>query len=495
MNLKRVFAGVAAAATMLGGLTLGATTANAADGDIVPNSGKITLNGNTTGTDRTFNAYLLASYANPKGADGNLSSVDLIDNTAVWTAPTLAEAAETAEITSPTTNTVMSAVTNTATAAQRREFAKALADGTLPSGTSGTITKNEVSFSGLTPGYYLVVDNQGSPILIGSTVTVEPNTEYTNLYGKDLGKANLKSTNAKDNVQKVVKNAFESGEPDGSTTVSTGETLQYTVTSNVPNTTGYDTYPFAVKDTADADLTIDTNSITVSVGGEKLDTNLYTVKESNTADGKNETIITIKNVADYAFDAPIKVTYNATVTKGSTNAPFNNTAQVALNGGEYGAFANTTATTATLSFTKVNQNGDALADAEFTLSSDNLKNTNNRTASSNAEGDVTFSGLADDTYTIKETTAPNGYMQSTAPTFTVTIKGGKVTDVKTTGTDYGLVTNSNGAITVKNVQNVTQLPLTGAAGITMLVVVALLLGGAGALIAVRSRSLKRQLNA
>ena len=29
MNLKRVFAGVAAAATMLGGLALGATTANA----------------------------------------------------------------------------------------------------------------------------------------------------------------------------------------------------------------------------------------------------------------------------------------------------------------------------------------------------------------------------------------------------------------------------------------------------------------------------------
>ena len=48
---------------------------------------------------------------------------------------------------------------------------------------------------------------------------------------------------------------------------------------------------------------------------------------------------------------------------------------------------------------------------------------------------------------------------------------------------------------VKNVKSVTQLPLTGAAGITMLVVVALLLGGAGALIAVRSRSLKRQLNA
>ncbi len=33
MNLKRVFAGVAAAATMLGGLAIGATTANAAPTD------------------------------------------------------------------------------------------------------------------------------------------------------------------------------------------------------------------------------------------------------------------------------------------------------------------------------------------------------------------------------------------------------------------------------------------------------------------------------
>lgn len=59
----------------------------------------------------------------------------------------------------------------------------------------------------------------------------------------------------------------------------------------------------------------------------------------------------------------------------------------------------------------------------------------------------------------------------------------------------GLASTVDKVIQVKNVKSVTQLPLTGAAGITMLVVVALLIGGAAALIAVRSRSLKRQLNA
>ncbi|MEE0653778.1 MAG: LPXTG cell wall anchor domain-containing protein, partial [Bifidobacterium criceti] len=77
------------------------------------------------------------------------------------------------------------------------------------------------------------------------------------------------------------------------------------------------------------------------------------------------------------------------------------------------------------------------------------------------------------------------------PEFTVTID--KDGNVSFTQDAWHLVDPQT--VTVKNVKSVTQLPLTGAAGITMLVVVALLLGGAGALIAIRSNSLKRQLNA
>ena len=51
--------------------------------------------------------------------------------------------------------------------------------------------------------------------------------------------------------------------------------------------------------------------------------------------------------------------------------------------------------------------------------------------------------------------------------------------------------SNNGATTatatVKNVKNVTQLPLTGAAGTTLFTVVALLVAGAGVTVAVKSR--------
>lgn len=40
---------------------------------------------------------------------------------------------------------------------------------------------------------------------------------------------------------------------------------------------------------------------------------------------------------------------------------------------------------------------------------------------------------------------------------------------------------------VKNVKNVTQLPLTGAAGTTLFTVVALLVAGAGVAVALKSR--------
>ncbi len=44
---------------------------------------------------------------------------------------------------------------------------------------------------------------------------------------------------------------------------------------------------------------------------------------------------------------------------------------------------------------------------------------------------------------------------------------------------------------VKNVKNVTQLPLTGAAGTTLFTVVALLVAGAGVAVALKSRQRMR----
>lgn len=99
-------------------------------------------------------------------------------------------------------------------------------------------------------------------------------------------------------------------------------------------------------------------------------------------------------------------------------------------------------------------------------------------------------GLAAGTYTVEETVAPNSYAQNFKVTFDVTIKNdGKVTfspdalkQVTPSKNDTAEAT-----ATVKNVKNVTQLPLTGAAGTTLFTVVALLVAGAGVTVAVKSR--------
>ena len=110
--------------------------------------------------------------------------------------------------------------------------------------------------------------------------------------------------------------------------------------------------------------------------------------------------------------------------------------------------------------------------------------------SAETTGLVQIKGLAAGTYTVEETEAPTSYAQNFKVTFTVTIsEDGKVTF----GQDAlkQVTPSNNGATTatatVKNVKNVTQLPLTGAAGTTLFTVVALLVAGAGVTVAVKSR--------
>ena len=93
MQFKRLFAGVAAAATMLGGLAIGAATATAAD----PTADTITINGDVNG--REFTAYLLGEYTNPVVSNGAVTSVDF-NQSADWT-PSIATAAQTAAAVDP----------------------------------------------------------------------------------------------------------------------------------------------------------------------------------------------------------------------------------------------------------------------------------------------------------------------------------------------------------------------------------------------------------
>ena len=61
--------------------------------------------------------------------------------------------------------------------------------------------------------------------------------------------------------------------------------------------------------------------------------------------------------------------------------------------------------------------------------------------------------------------------------------------------DSGTIDSDRAHVTVgvENVENITQLPLTGAAGTMLFTVLGLLIAGAGALVYMKSRSVKHML--
>ena len=214
--------------------------------------------------------------------------------------------------------------------------------------------------------------------------------------------------------------------------------------------------------------------------------------------------------SDYA-GKNVVVQYEATIT---ANAPTNGvTNTVEVNSQNAVAKDQTKVTSGGFSFTKTDAAGNDLTGAKFAIkNSDNkyLKQENGLwkevvdAAASERGGDVvnnaetakfTYTGLADGTYTVEETQAPTGYLSSAKVTFTVTIKNGWAvhfdeTDFINGGNDQGSAegTEEVTGYKVKNYKSISQLPLTGGAGIALFTIVGLLLVGAGVTVSMRNRS-------
>ena len=123
------------------------------------------------------------------------------------------------------------------------------------------------------------------------------------------------------------------------------------------------------------------------------------------------------------------------------------------------------------------------------------------------EGDCTAKHISDilkqevgwnmnTTYTVIETKVPTGYNGTFVGKFTITT--GATADAAATfaGKDaWNLSKDNKGTFQVTNVKNITQLPLTGAAGTMLFSVIGLLIAGAAVTVFVKSRSTKRALNA
>jgi len=519
MKMRKLFAGIAATATLLGGMALGAVSAQADDNTQATNP---LLQVNNAQADHTYTPYKFATFTNV-GKD----SVE-VETVAVWK-QAVAKAADAAD--DDKENSVPAEYANNPAAyvakfnaEQIRKFATELAKtNPLPNadGTGLTVDKGQagktlpVTVDG--EGWYLVTDTYdgktGTPAVVATTVNGLTNLTIVadNVTGQgniaSVGQFNAKNENPLTPPNKTAK----VGEVNvNGKTVNVGDTVNFTVSATVPaSAANYDKYPFTITDTASKGLQVAVaTAFKVQVDGKDVESQLYTLTQTGNAQSSTTTIIKFDDVKSLAGKT-IVVSYTGTVTKDALtdlNGSVNNKAMITTKGGTSGA-GETESKTYGFQFKKIGVGADenALAGAQFVVKKDDKFLTQDGNGawslvndqknakvftSANMTGLVQIKGLAAGTYTVEETEAPTGYAQNFKVTFTVVIdNAGKVTFNQDALKQVTLQNNgtASATVTVKNVKNVTQLPLTGAAGTTLFTVVALLVAGVGVTVAVKSR--------
>ena len=529
MKMRKLFAGIAAAATLLGGMALGAASAQA-DTPL--------LQVNNAQAGHTYTPYKFATFTKVSAGSVEVNTVEAW-RTFVTTA---ADAAD-----NGTENSVPAeykdnpaAYVATFNAEQIRKFAKELAKtNPMPAAvTNGALTVaanqggQSLSFSGVTEeGWYLVTDTYtktdetkvtpGTPAVVATTVSglTDLTIKVDRVTGQGgittMGQFNAKNENP---LTPPTKTAKVGTVEVNNKTVKVGDTVDFTVSATVPaSAANYDKYPFTITDTASKGLkVVEPGAFTVQKKTgqtgtiETVDSDLYHVTQIGDAAQKDGTTTTI-TFADARSLAgnTIVVSYTGTVTKDALTdlgGSVNNKAMITTNGGASGE-GTTESKTYGFQFKKIGVGADekALAGAKFVVKKDGKYLAQDKDGAwspvadqkdatvftSGKDGLVQFKGLAAGTYTVEETEAPTGYAQNFRVTsFDVSIaENGRVTFTQdalkqVTPQNNGTV---NATATVKNVKSITQLPLTGAAGTTLFIVVALLVAGAGVTVAVKSR--------
>ena len=513
MKMRKLFAGIAAAATLLGGMALGAASAQAADPQTTP-----LLQVNNAQEDHMYTPYKFATFENAGNGTVEVSTVE------AWKDAVTA-AADTANgndsIPAEYKNNPAAYVA-TFNAEQIRKFAEELAKtNPLPTADGAGLTVTAEQAGTAQPvavdgeGWYLVTDTYngkaGTPAVVATTVNGLDNLRIvadakTGQGGiTTVGRFNAKNENPLTPPSKTAK----VGDVDvNGKTVNVGDTVDFTVSAAVPaSAANYDVYPFTITDTASKGLKVaETNTFKVQVDGKDVDAALYKVEQTGSAAVGTTTTITFASAKSLA-DKTIVVSYTGVVTKDALtglDGSVDNKAKITTNGGTSGE-GKTESKTYGFQFKKIGVDDDAnaLAGAQFVVKKKDGKFLKQDTESkawssvddqtdatvftSGADGLVQFKGLAAGDYTVMETNAPNGYAQNFKVTFDVSIaENGTVTFKQDLLHQVTLPTDGQIA-TVKNVKSITQLPLTGAAGTTLFTVVALLVAGAGVTVAVKSR--------
>ena len=338
-------------------------------------------------------------------------------------------------------------------------------------------------------GYYLIYDENGDPRSQNMLVVVDGD----------------KTINVK-----AIGITVEKDAPNGDS-YYVGESVEYTITTEVPNMTGYNSYTFTITDTP-TNLDITEGTVKVSIDGEEItlpaeaitvDNNVLTVELGNYLFTNRDTL----TVGD-----KIVVTYEAVVTSDAINSSTaTNSAKIT-----YSNDPNTTGTgttepstetvyTYSVTLNKKSTLGKDLTGAEFVLKSGNkfvkvgvdgaitLVDAQND-ATTFAGGTFTISGLKEGTYTLVETTTPTGYEANEGMEFTFTIANDEG-HILSEESDYLEVVTGSGLdgfeMNVINTKD-TILPSTGGIGTTIFTVVgiAVMAGAVIALVVINKRNNK-----
>ena len=377
--------------------------------------------------------------------------------------------------------------------------AKALTDNLGATKTSGKIEESKTSyeFTGLDAGYYLVYVTGGKEIQ-SSLVTVDETTNTVNL---------------KTEAPSIEKTADK-------TTVNIGDVVKYTVKGSIPDTTGYAQYVYKIHDelSTGLDFVNDAKGTALGAGATTVNVTVAFTDNSVTAAGTTPTVATLDTANNRKMSLDLSewvranqtnkgkeftVTYYAKVNKDAVVTE-KNKAQL-----EYGNKPGETTTTTPseaktptypLDILKTKKDSNVkLAGAKFSLytSEADAKNGTNPIKVTGNNGNyvvdsnstttefesvenieekgynLRVNGLAEGTYYLVETKAPDGYNKLTAP---VVIKITKSTD---TDVNNWTISKDGTVETDKiiDIENSTGslLPSTGGRGAIAFAVIAALL--------------------
>ena len=304
---------------------------------------------------------------------------------------------------------------------------------------SNSVAPNEsYTFDGLTAGYYLVKDEDGSQT--GKTGA------YTSFIVQVVGNVTQKT---KLDVPTVVKKVQDTNDSTGvnsgwqdSADYDIGDEVSYQITGTMPsNIDSYTTYKYVFTDTMSKGLTYTAKTAKIAIDGTDV-TDKFTEAVTTKEDGSTTVTWSCDDLkgAGVALSetSTVVVTYNCTLNESAVIGAAGNPNKVTLtfsnnpnqsDGGDTG----TTPEDKNIVFTykvvvnKVDKDINPLAGAEFTLSKVKADQTTEVVKTFTLTGDkdtdpttFTASGLDDGTYVLKETKTPVGYNTIADQYFTVT---------------------------------------------------------------------------